>query len=295
MRYEKEKKFLEASGNIVITNRIENIKIISDNITYDKKAEKIVSSGNVEIKFQDDYTLSTKEIIYLKSSEEILINYISKVKDKLGNEIEFEQLNYNAIDKLIKGRNVKLLDLEKNFYNFDSAVVDLSKNQLIADNVSINFNKNIFGNPLNDPRLKGNYFFSDGKKSIIKKGVFTSCKKNDDCPPWQIKAKEINHDKEKKIIDYKNAWLEIYDQPIIYFPKFFHPDPTVKRQSGFLIPQVIDSSSLGMSFKLPYYKVISDNKDLTFSPRIFSENEGLFQNEYRQVNKNSKHIADLIL
>ena len=63
MRYEKEKKFLEASGNIVITNRIENIKIISDNITYDKKAEKIVSSGNVEIKFQDDYTLSTKEII----------------------------------------------------------------------------------------------------------------------------------------------------------------------------------------------------------------------------------------
>ena len=72
-----------------------------------------------------------------------MANHISKVKDKLGNEIEFEQLNYNAIDKLIKGRNVKLLDLEKNFYNFDSAVVDLSKNQLIADNTSINFNKNI--------------------------------------------------------------------------------------------------------------------------------------------------------
>ena len=61
------------------------------------------------------------------------------------------------------------------------------------------------------------------------------------------------------------------------------------------MPQVIDSSSLGLSFKLPYYKVISDNKDLTFSPRIFSENEGLFQNEYRQVNKNSKHIADFSL
>ena len=58
------------------------------------------------------------------------------------------------------------------------------------------------------------------------------------------------------------------------------------------MPQVIDSSSLGLSFKLPYYKVISDNKDLTFTSRIFSENEALFQNEYRQVNKNSKHIAD---
>ena len=280
---------------LLITNQIENIEIISDNITYDKNLEKIVSSGNVEIKFENNYTLKTKEIIYLKNSEEILINYISKIKDNLGNEIEFEQLNYNANDKLIKGKKVKLLDLEKNFYNFDNAIVDFSKNQIIADNVNIDFNKNIFGNPLNDPRLKGNYFFSDGKNSIIKKGVFTTCKKNDDCPPWQIKAKEIKHDKEKKIINYKNAWLEIYDKPIIYFPKFFHPDPTVKRQSGFLMPQVIDSSSLGLSFKLPYYKVISDNKDLTFSPRIFSENEGLFQNEYRQVNKNSKHIADFSL
>ena len=292
MRYDKEEKFLEASGNIYITNEIENIEITSDNITYDKNEEKIVSSGNVEIKFEDDYSLNTKEIIYLKNSGEILINHISKIKDRLGNEIEFEQLNFNAIDKLIKGKNVKLLDLEKNYYAFDSAVINFSKNQIIADNVRIDFNKNIFKNPLNDPRLKGNYFFSNGKNSIIKKGVFTSCKKNDNCPPWQIKAKEINHDKQKKIINYKHAWLEIYDQPIIYFPRFFHPDPTVKRQSGFLMPQVIDSSSLGLSFKLPYYKVISENKDLTFSPRIFSENEGLFQNEYRQVNKNSKHITD---
>ena len=295
MRYDKEEKFLKASGNIIILNQIENIKIFSDDITYDKNTEKIVSSGNVEIKFKDDYTLKTKEIVYLKNSKKILINYYTKIKDTLGNEIEFEQLNYNINDKLIKGKKVKLFDLEKNFYNFDSAILDFSNNQIIADNVSIDFDKKIFGNPQNDPRLKGNYFFSDGKNSIIKKGVFTSCKKNDDCPPWQIKAREINHDKEKKIINYKHAWLEIYDQPIIYFPKFFHPDPTVKRQSGFLMPQVIDSSSLGLSFKLPYYKVISDNKDLTFSPRIFSENEGLFQNEFRQVNKNSKHIADFSL
>ena len=27
MRYDKEKKFLEASGNIIITNQIENIEI----------------------------------------------------------------------------------------------------------------------------------------------------------------------------------------------------------------------------------------------------------------------------
>ena len=295
MIYNKEKKFLQANGNIIIRNKRENIEIKSDEITYDKNIERIVSSGNVEIKFNDNYTLTTKEIIYLKNSGEILINYISKITDNYKNEIEISQLNYTTNNKLLKGKKVKLLDLEKNLYNFDKAIIDFLENKIIADNVSIDFNKNIFGNPLNDPRLKGNYFFSDGKNSIIRKGVFTTCKKNDNCPPWQLKAKEINHDKEKKIISYKDAWLEIYDKPVIYFPKFFHPDPTVKRQSGFLMPQLIDSSSLGLSFKLPYYNVISDNKDFTFTPRIFSENEGLFQNEYRQVNKNSKHIIDFSL
>ena len=295
MKYDKEKKFLEASGNIIITNQEKNIKIKSNSITYDKKIEKIISSGNVIINFEENYTLNTKEVIYLKKTGEFLINFTSKIEDSFGNIIELENLNYNANDKLIKGKMVKLLDIENNIYNFENAIIDFSGNKIIAENASIDFDKNIFGNSLNDPRLKGNYFFSDGKNSIIKKGIFTTCKKNDDCPPWQIKAKEIKHDKEKKVINYKHAWLEIYDKPIVYFPKFFHPDPTVKRQSGFLMPQIIDSSSLGLSFELPYYKVISDNKDLTFTSRIFSENEGLFQNEYRQVNKNSKHITDFSL
>ena len=295
MRYNKENKFLKADGNIIIKHPNRDIQIYSDYISYNKNEEKIISSGNVLIKFENKYTLDTEQIIYLKTTGEIFVNQYSKIEDNFGNNIELEKLIYSLDKKLLKGKVVKFEDLEKNFYRFDTAVIDFSKNQIIADNVSIDFDKGIFGNPLNDPRLKGNYFFGTKKNSVIKKGVFTTCKKNEDCPPWQIKAKEINHDKEKKIINYKHAWLEIYEKPIIYFPKFFHPDPTVKRQSGFLIPQVIDSSSLGLSVKLPYYKVISDNKDFTFSPRIFSETEGLFQNEYRQVNKNSKHVADFSL
>ena len=31
----------------------------------------------------------------------------------------------------------------------------------------------------------------------------------------------------------RNAVLKIYDVPVLYFPKFFHPDPTVERRSDF--------------------------------------------------------------
>ena len=62
---------------------------------------------------------------------------------------------------------------------------------------------------------------------------FLQLVKRDGCPPWTLKADKIIHDKKKKTINYLNAWLEVYDKPVLYFPKFFHPDPTVKRQSGF--------------------------------------------------------------
>ena len=58
------------------------------------------------------------------------------------------------------------------------------------------------------------------------------------------------------------------------------------------MPKFESSSSLGDSLSIPYFKVISDNKDFTFKPKIYNDSEGLFQNEYRQENKNISHISD---
>ena len=43
---------------------------------------------------------------------------------------------------------------------------------------------------------------------------------------------------------------------------------------------------------LPYYLVVSENSDLTFSPRLYDHEEVLLQTEYRKVNLNSNHISD---
>ena len=78
----------------------------------------------------------------------------------------------------------------------------------------------------------------------------------------------------------------------MYFPKFFHPDPTVKRKSGFLIPSIKNSANSTNYLSIPYFTVLSQNQDLTFTPRIYSNNSLLLQTEYRQENKNSSHISD---
>ena len=128
---------------------------------------------------------------------------------------------------------------------------------------------------------------------IYQKEFFTVCqKKEDQCPPWTLQAKKIIHDNIKKTIYYENATLKVYDVPIFYFPRFNHPDPTVKRRSGFLTPFFTNATTTGMGFGLPYYWAISHDKDLTFTPKIYEKENVLFLNEYRQDFRNAFLLLD---
>ena len=106
---------------------------------------------------------------------------------------------------------------------------------------------------------------------------------------WQ---KKIIHDKEKKKINYENAKLYLYGYPVFYTPTFYHPDPTVKRQSGFLAPSIMNSTLLGSGINLPYYFAIADYKDATLIPKIYADENPVLQTEYRHVTKNSYSILD---
>ena len=103
---------------------------------------------------------------------------------------------------------------------------------------------------------------------------------------------QITHDKIKKQISYKNAFLNIYDVPVFYFPKFFHPDPSVIRQSGLLKPEINGSNILGSSLTQPYFWMISENEDATIIPTLSDNKFFTLQNEYRKANKNSNFLAD---
>ena len=197
---------------------------------------------------------------------------------------------------MLKGNDL-LLITNHNLPNSDkfffaTAIIDLKNNKFSATDVEVNIHKNVFGNITNDPRIISVSAKGDSNKTLLNKGIFTSCNKDETCPPWSIKASKIEHDKNKKQITYENAVLNIYDFPVFYFPKFFHPDPTVKKQSGFLKPEFNNSNILGSSISIPYYKVISKNKDLTFKPSIFDNNTKILQTEYRQSNKNFSFITD---
>ena len=259
--YNKEKFTLKASGDVKITDTLNGILIKSEKINFNTRNNIILSDSS------------------------------SVIEDKFNNTFLIQNFIYTLNNNLIKLGNTKLIDGDKNSYKLDKAFLNLESNKFIAKDILINFNNNSFQTN-NQPRLVGNSASSNGDITEVKKGVFTTCKKNDDCPPWKLSAKNITHNKKKKIIFYKDAWLKIYDVPVFYFPKFFHPDPTVKRQTGFLMPSFESSSSIGTSLNTPYYFALDQNKDATLNPRFYSANKLLLQTEYREINKDSSENYD---
>ena len=288
--YNKKLSILKAeNGTTTATDK--NIQIKANKFIYNENTSVLNAVGDVVIKDLIKKTLIKSQNIFYYTDKKIIKSQTkSSIEDNENNYFFAESFTYTLNDSLIKLNNVKLVDFEKNIVQIEKAYLNLISKKLIGKDLSIDFNNKSF-NKNNEPRLKGNTISIKENKTEITKGVFTTCKKNDDCPPWQFSAKEVMHDKKKKTIYYKNAWLKIYDKPVFYFPKFFHPDPTVKRQSGFLMPSFQDSTSLGLSLNVPYYTVISDSKDFTITPRFYNE-KVLIQSEIRSVSSKSNNILD---
>jgi LPS-assembly protein len=277
-----------ADGNVKITDKEGNL-LLSKRATFDKVNELITTYDETELILIEGYELISKNIFYNTDKKILNSNEKSIFKDTEGNIVESTMFQYDIRKNLFSSiGEIKVKDILKNKYFFKEIHVDTKKKEMIGSDISVVLDQKNFGlTQENDPRFVANDIFVSKNITNLSKGVFTVCKlKEDKCPPWSIKAKNIIHDKLKKTIYYKKATLKIYDIPIFYFPRFFHPDPTVKRQSGFLPPIFSLSSSLGTGSATPYYWALSKNKDLTFTPKLYTNENAVFLNEYRQAFRN---------
>ena len=296
-KYLKKTNLLIAKNKVTIDDPDEDIVIFSQEITYDQNKNVIFTEGFTEARVQNKYNFYSKNVFYNKQNAELSSKKKTQVLDDKYNLYELDKFNYSKKEFLLKGENVKIKtnfnsNINSDEYFFESGFFDLDNRNFNASNTKISMQKSIFGNIENDPRLFGVTSFKEGKITQVNKGIFTSCKKREGCPPWSIQAQKIIHDKKKKQLIYDHAFLKVYDFPIVYFPKFFHPDPTVKRQSGLLKPILNESETLGSSLQLPYFKILSTDRDITFRPNIFNNNIFMLQNEYREKTENSTLIAD---
>ena len=294
--YLKKTNRLEANGDVILTDIENNIIINAEKIFYLKNEEKIYTLGKTLIKVSDQYNVEGSDLTLLKNKMILSSNKKTTITDNFSNLYKLDNFEYSINEEILKGEKIEVTtNYKKNKsdkYFFETGFINLKENKFLAKDINVKMHKSLYGNKENDPRINAVSGYGDKYNSFYDKGVFTSCKKTDKCPPWKINAEKIQHDKVKKRVIYNNAWLELYDFPVLYFPKFFHPDPSVKRQSGFLTPALGSSSNLGSSVYTPYFYVISESKDITVKPTLFDDSKFLIQNEFRQKTKNSITLTD---
>ena len=177
-----------------------------------------------------------------------------------------DEATYDQTQKtiLVEG-NVRLFDEDGTFHFADRAEVSDDLKDGSVENLRTRFS--------DDSRLAVNGALRKGGiRTEMTKGVYTPCPScREDAqrsPLWQIRANRIIHDQRSHDIEYRHAVLEVAGLPVLYTPYLAHPDPSVKRRSGFLTPKFQDSTLLGFIFSTPYYYVVNDHFDLTFEPIV---------------------------
>ena len=210
----------------------------ADEVENNQELSILTASGNVEI-IRDDLTVKADKIIYNQKDDTISAVGNVILLDQTGNVIfsDYAELT----DKMTKGQmqNIRII---------------------MADKTRV---------------AASTFRRGDNDKKIMTNAVYTPC---DVCqnsnPLWQIKARKVEHNAETKEMHYQNATVEIKGVPVFYTPFLSHPDPTVKRRSGFLFPRISSNKYLGGAIQAQYFWDISDQEDILFTP-IISSDKGL--------------------
>ena len=293
--YDKDKKFIIIRNNVSVEDDKKNI-IKTNEATYDEKTKIFKSIGSTTITTTDGYELVGANINLNNSDRIIISNSNSEIKDRNNNKILLDNFEY-LIDKNIFKSIGKIMvkDTSSNIYEFSQIYIDTKEKKILGTDIKAKIDQNNFKvDERNKPRIFANTAEVSKEKSSFTKSIFTLCdyRENDKCPPWSIQASKMLHDNKKKTIYYDNAVIKIYDIPIFYSPKLSHPDPSVKRRSGFLVPSFQNAKNLGQGISIPYFFNIANDKNFTVTSNLYARENALILGQYNQAFKNSKFLAD---
>ncbi len=228
----------------------QKIKIIADKMQVNKNDGIITASGN------------------------------AIAQDEKGSIIKSDKIIYNESQSTIRAEgNIVFNDIEGNTYFIDKLKSDDEINRLEATRVKARLDDN--------SRIVGSSLVKNNEISKIENAEYTPCLEDDylikNCPGWKLKAGSIYQDNETKTIHYDHARIHLFNIPVLYLPYFSHPDPSVKKRSGFLMPTFETDQNLGDAFSMPIFYNIKSNMDLTFTPTLQSKSNDFYSFNFRHL------------
>jgi LPS-assembly protein len=206
-----------------------------------------------------------------------------------GNSAVFaDKMSYDKNSNIIKAAgNVRIKNIEIGKARASEAEVsqDLSTATFINSTIFLDD-----GSYLKSPKIN----HISKTKTILQNPIYSICpnaqiaEDNDAAglkrDLFTITSKQTTINKDDDTIELNGPIIKLYNVPFFYSPYYYLPIPNGKRKSGFLRPEYLKSSNLGTGIGIPYYLNISENKDLTFTPKIYLGNDNFLLNtEFRHL------------
>ena len=230
-------------------NKTDPVAFTADEVQYDRDNALVTATGNVEA-WQNDHILRADKITFDRNTNVAAATGHVVMIEPDGQVLfsDYAELTEGMRDGVLRGMRATLAENGK----------------LVANGAR---------------RV-------DGRVNELSRAVYTTCdlcKTDPSKPPlWQLRARTAVQDLENKRIEYRDVVVDIYGIPVIGFPYIWHADPSVKRESGFLIPSFGQSTHLGAFLRTPYYLVLDEQSDATFTPTFSSKNYLNLGTEYRR-------------
>ncbi|RMD48318.1 MAG: LPS-assembly protein LptD, partial [Alphaproteobacteria bacterium] len=222
--------------------------LTADELSYDIRAARITASGNVEI-WRDGVRLIARRISYDRKADRLRIEGPIVLTEADGRVIVL------ARAAELDGR------LEEGFLDEVRLVLD-RRLQLAAARMT---------------RQGGRY-------TALERVVTSACRVcRGGAPLWEIRARRVVHDQEERRLRFTDAQLRVGGVPVFWLPRLSLPDPTVRRASGWLAPELRGNSRIGTGLLWPYYRVLGRSADLTLTPFVSAQGATALDVEYRRV------------
>ncbi|MEM9782648.1 MAG: LPS assembly protein LptD [Pseudomonadota bacterium] len=236
------------------------VALIADSVTYDSDAGTVTAEGSVEV-FYGPRTLTAERIVYDSNTGRISAEGSIVLRDPTGTTVYADAADIDA--ELYDG-------------------IVLGAQSVIATSV-LEDDQPRQGSTARLAAVEARRV--DGRYNTLSRAVYSPCDVcvDDPTPLWRIRARRVIHDEQERTIHYENATFDVFGVPVAWLPFFSHPDPTVERATGFLVPSVTDSSTYGLGVRVPFFWAIDPSTDFLFQPFITSEDGIVLDGELRRA------------
>ena len=176
-KYNKLTSILNAKGNVIITDKLNDVIIKAPEAFYLKNVEEIYTKGFTNVFFSDEYFADTKDLFFFRKNSILSSEHKTSITDTLNNLYTLSKFEYDINKKLLKGDNIELItivgDPKSEKYKFEIGFIDLKEKTFLAKNLDVYLSKDIFDKEENDSRISSVAATGDEFNTFFKKAIFT--------------------------------------------------------------------------------------------------------------------------